>query len=341
MAEPPAAWTTWVYMWDSPADGCWNILSRATDGADNVETPGPGVTVAVGNASLDSLTPVVNEGGPAQIGKTIIWQAAASGACDKEYRFQLLPEGGSWSIARGWSSDPDWAWSPSTAGKYQIVGQVRKTGGTTPEDSTNSGWYEVYDPTAPAGLSNLKPNPVTPQEVNTTITWTATPTGGSGDYQFRFWVWDGTWGVAQNWSSATTFAWTPTHMGKYQIRCDVRNAGATGVQASLTYPWMYVITDPAVSPCSLDSLVPTPGSPVNVNDLVQWEAFVASGSGTYEFRFWVYSGSWSVGQGWSDSATFDWTPTAPGTYKIVVQARNEGASVNVEDAINSGAFIVQ
>ncbi len=51
----PGDWSTWSYAWSSiPAEGTYNIRSRATDGAGNVETPGPGV-----NLIVDWTPPVV------------------------------------------------------------------------------------------------------------------------------------------------------------------------------------------------------------------------------------------------------------------------------------------
>jgi Bacterial Ig-like domain len=44
----PGNYSTWSYNWSSiPAEGTYNIRSRATDGAGNVETPGPGVNLIV------------------------------------------------------------------------------------------------------------------------------------------------------------------------------------------------------------------------------------------------------------------------------------------------------
>ncbi|HEX9861512.1 MAG TPA: carboxypeptidase regulatory-like domain-containing protein, partial [Nitrospirota bacterium] len=169
-SSPGDPWTVWSYSWTSPANGCANILSRATDNATNVETPGAGVTVSVGNAAMVSMAPAVGGGGPAQVGKTITWQSTASGVCGNyEFRYQILPEGGTWSVARNWSSDPDWAWAPATAGKYQITGQVRKVGGVAPDSSINSGWYEVYDPNAVPAITSLTPGVITPAEVGTPV----------------------------------------------------------------------------------------------------------------------------------------------------------------------------
>ena len=42
---------TWSYDWTAPAEGDYTIKSRATDNADNVETPGVGIDITVDNAN--------------------------------------------------------------------------------------------------------------------------------------------------------------------------------------------------------------------------------------------------------------------------------------------------
>jgi hypothetical protein len=51
---------SWTYNWILPADGTYNLRSRATDNAGNVETPGAGV-----NATVDNTAPAVTTTSPA------------------------------------------------------------------------------------------------------------------------------------------------------------------------------------------------------------------------------------------------------------------------------------
>ena len=46
---------TWQYVWPNPALGSYTIMSRATDGLGNVETPAAGVAVTI-VSSLPSFT---------------------------------------------------------------------------------------------------------------------------------------------------------------------------------------------------------------------------------------------------------------------------------------------
>jgi hypothetical protein len=56
-------------------------------------------------------------------------------------------------------------------------------------------------------------------------------------------------------------------------------------------------------------------------------ATATGGSGAYAYQFWVFDGaSWFVGQAWSSSNTFVWTPSGPGTYAVQVWVRNAGSA---------------
>src|SRR5205823_4332692 len=56
----------------------------------------------------------------------------------------------------------------------------------------------------------LTSDKASPQAAGTTITFTASASGGTAPYQYKWWVKNGsTWTMMQNWSSSATFAWTP------------------------------------------------------------------------------------------------------------------------------------
>ena len=76
------------------------------------------------------------------------------------------------------------------------------------------------------GLSSNKPSP---QPAGTTILFSATATGGTPPYQFKWWIENGGSSiVGQQWSTSSTFAWVPGAAGStYTIRVWARNAGST------------------------------------------------------------------------------------------------------------------
>ena len=88
---------------------------------------------------------------------------------------------------------------------------------------------------------SLTSNRVAPQARNTTITWTAAPTGGTAPYQYRWLTFDGTtWVFASAWTTANTFAWTPsTASGSAAVGVWVRSAGTTAnaAEQSVSLPF--------------------------------------------------------------------------------------------------------
>ena len=75
----PGASVTWTYSWTLPADGSYNIKSRATDSSSNVETAGAGNTVTVHRTgpTVSSTIPANNATGVALNSNiTINWNEA-------------------------------------------------------------------------------------------------------------------------------------------------------------------------------------------------------------------------------------------------------------------------
>jgi hypothetical protein len=80
---------------------------------------------------------------------------------------------------------------------------------------------------APLQITGLTANKSAPQPPGTTITFTATATGGTAPYQYKWFLsTNGSWQVAQNWSASSAFAWTPvTANSSYVIGVWVKSAG--------------------------------------------------------------------------------------------------------------------
>ena len=57
----------------------------------------------------------------------------------------------------------------------------------------------------------------------TALTLTATATGGTAPYQFKWWVWNGSaWSVARDWGTGNTLPWMPPVPGNYEVHAGVR-----------------------------------------------------------------------------------------------------------------------
>ncbi len=78
-------------------------------------------------------------------------------------------------------------------------------------------------------VTNMVANRPSPQPPGTTITFSATATGGTAPYQYKWWVANGTTStLGRDWSTSNTFAWTPsTASPNYLITVWARNASST------------------------------------------------------------------------------------------------------------------
>ena len=81
--------------------------------------------------------------------------------------------------------------------------------------------------TSPLTVTNLTANRTSPQPAGTTTTFSATASGGTPPYQYKWWIVSGaTQTVGSNWSANSSFAWTPTAAANYTIRVWARHASS-------------------------------------------------------------------------------------------------------------------
>ncbi len=147
-----------------------------------------------------------------------------------------------------------------------------------------------------------------------------------------------------------------TVSGAYTTTVDVGNRldwQIRGVEDGQKYYFVVraINTAGAVSPPSTEISVNIVGltalttdmvAPTPTGKAITWTALAGPGA-QLEFKFWRYSqatGAWSVGQDYSSSNSFTWTPGAEGTYAVQVWARKAGSTENFEAVRSTGFFNV-
>jgi Fibronectin type III domain len=177
---------------------------------------------------------------PQAPGTAVTFTAGATGGV-APYKYKWLASNGSaWSVGQDWSASSTFAWTPSAANANDRVGVwVRSATNVTdaPDSASAAGdiaYAIVAPPAAPVPPPPVTTAPVTiapvtlatnlqaPSYTETTIQFVATvgtTASGAGEYQFKWWVFDGvTWAVAQEWSTVNRFNWYPRiSNAQYQV----------------------------------------------------------------------------------------------------------------------------
>jgi hypothetical protein len=115
----------------------------------------------------------------------------------------------------------------TTAGTYSVT--ARASDGTLTASQTFTWTITAATASTPIELLSLTMNKPSPQPVGTPITFTAAVSGGTAPYQFKWTLFNGvSWNMVQQWSTSSSFTWTPTAAGSgYQMAVWVRSAGNT------------------------------------------------------------------------------------------------------------------
>jgi hypothetical protein len=275
---------------------------------------------------------------------TVTFTARTSGGGGYEYQFWLKSKkSGTYALKQGYGGAASWAWTPdpldpSAVDCYEVQVRARIEGSTEPyELSAVLGYSVVAQP--PVAAVTLSVDKHWPQQADTKLHVTADAGGGSGAYEYKFWVARdrGAYAaVPPGYVADKTFAWTPTQAGAYKVAVWVRNAGSVAPfeqKAELAY---FVLAD---APVSALGLVASPKSPQPAGTPVTFTATATPGvPGTaVEYRFWLHEaagGKWlpvgDVTSGYSTARKWHWTPAAPGIYQVMVYARTVGGSAPYE-----------
>jgi hypothetical protein len=309
---------------------------------------------------------------PQPAGTVVTFTATAIGGTSPYQYKWLIYDGGGWYVGQQWTSSNRWTWTlPSPAAGAQVAVWVRNANSTADAyDNPNSSGSIAYPITAGSGSSSPPPTapsvgPLTltglsadrpaPQPAGSSITFTASATGGIGPYQYKWWIYDGGgWYVGQQWTSSNRWTWTPPGpSSEARVGVWVRNAGSTadaydneGANGSIPYPISSgsSSTSPPPStsePLTLTGIYPSRPAPSPVGFAVQFSATTSGGRAPHQFKWWIFDGStWHAMTGWSTNNTWTWTPPyANPWFRVAVWVRNSDSTQDSYDNPSSNGSI--
>ena len=201
--------------------------------------------------SIERISP--NKEGPQKTGSTIVWTAAAY---DPEgdkilYQFWLNgpSSGNSWKQMTNWSENNVWSWTtnPVDSGNNIIDVRVRDGYHSGPEgwDSHMSADYELKGTQGSAtsnsmpALLSMEPSRRSPQDLGTTVTWTASAADSDGDtILYQYWLkgpsTEELWTPMTQWTTKNQWTWNTAQglPGIHTIEIRVRDGYHAGSEGS-------------------------------------------------------------------------------------------------------------
>jgi hypothetical protein len=211
----------------------------------------------------------------------------------------------------------------------------------------------------------LMSNRTSPQPAGNPIAFTATPTGGTAPFVYKwFYLMGTTWTAFGDWSSNSNFSWYPTEPNaSYRIRVWVKGAANTADQPEASAEQAFAITDgtappappvatPAPSPPTPSAPAPTPistvtltsshPSPQPVGTGVVFTAQPVGGGGPYQYQWWTLEDQkWTAVTSWGPINALTWLRNTPGDHEIAVAVRSAGSTAEAGEAAAVVRFVLR
>jgi len=241
------AWTL-VQDYSPVANWIWNSAGFAAQGYTvqvNVRNAGSNALPYQASATVDYVLKVnqaaatgvsftaVSTTSPQPPGASVTFTAAGAGGTGS-YQYQFWVNNGStWTLMQDYSALDSVTWNTAglPVGQYVIQVNVRSTGSTTlPYEAASTVGFALQPGIPLVTGATITSNPTSPKPVGFDIVnFIAGGIGGSGTYEYQFWLNDGvTWSMVQDYSLVNDFAWNTSGVtaGTYAIQVNVRSAGS-------------------------------------------------------------------------------------------------------------------
>jgi hypothetical protein len=381
--------TTYEYRWSAHVNGSWTVLRdwstagtldwqpataavdarvsvsvRSAAGTDTAEYPFPIFDSGDGvpSAPASSLKIAANLAAPQHAGTAIVWTATPIGGSGPMAYKWFVYELGLWKPVGSWSSSNQFTWRPTVASSdYRVSAWVKRASSTAEGgDAAAEQAFPITDPSGPnprVASVALAVNKTAPQPAGTTVTFTATPTGGTGTLVYKWLVFNGAiWQAVGGWTPSNQFNWTPsTANSSYRVSVWVKRESSTldewEATAELAFP---------IGAGSGSTTSPTPTGPVTSTRVVSlalstnvaapqpagttivWTATPSGGSASLVYKWFVFElGLWRQVGTWTASNQLTWTPTnASSDYRISAWVKNAATTADEAEATTERPFAI-
>jgi hypothetical protein len=229
----PSETFTWTPTWADAGDYSLQVWVRSNGSTASYEAYATTTTFHIQRASIQLTTPTLF---PVAVGTPVTWTGIVPDpSVNMEYQYWLYAQStGQWSLARAYSTQKTFSWTPLVVDSYGLQLWGRQVGSTANYDLyTSTGLLAVVS--SPAQMVSLTTNAALPAFAGTSITWTAGATGGTAPLEYQFWRQDaGNWIMVRDYSPQNTYAWitTAADVGQHAIQARVRSIGSSSAYES-------------------------------------------------------------------------------------------------------------
>ncbi len=353
VASQEWAWSTAGY-----AAGAYELVASVTDAAptngpqDVAQTqvvvgvpPAPPPPCASTTIALSSAT--VSEGE----GLSVTAAPDCSGGPPPMLAYIVVPAGSnSWVTASAWTPATTWQWVPAgvTPGYYDIL--VWATDGSTsagPQVQAEA-TVEVTatPPPSPCNGVTLTPSAGV-VAAGQSLTVTATPLCPAGSAAKMAYIVEPTssnsWVTASAWTSGTSWQWTPTQTGDFQVLVWLTNGSTNNGPQAQAADVVSVGQPPSNPTCTGLSAAVSPDSGPSGSSFTAVATPVCP-AGTQPMMAYIVeragSNLWSTASAWTSATSWLWSSSAvaPGQYDLLIWATDgptsDGPQAQAEVQIN-------
>jgi N-acetylmuramoyl-L-alanine amidase len=323
----------------------WQVWVRANGSTAAYDAWRSSGLIKIQNAQTAVATLTADRTFPSGTNVAVTWTAkAAGGPGPLQYQFwRQFPSGGSWSMVQDYSTSNTYTWTPTTTGSGNLQVWVRKQGSTASYESWAGATFQIANNTPM--ITSFTSDQGAAVGVNRPVTWTVNATGGAGQLQYSFWLYNqarDVWTNMQAYSTSNTMTWTPSagDVGPYTLQAWVKRASSSAAYETYAASAFSVTAGlPAAQSVTANVASATVGMPIT------WTANVSAGSGQVEYRFWLLDQQrqvWTIVQDYSWESTFSWVPQAgdQGSYLLQVWVRSAGSTASYESFASSVPIVI-
>lgn len=229
------------------------------------------------------------------------------------YKFLVYDGKSTWYKIRDFAADSSCIWKPGATGKKTLFVDVKDQAGVSRRAEAA---YEINQ----KGLQvTLKTDVDGKAQNGTQVHLSATVTGGTGDYVYKFIVRNtkDEWYKIRDYSKANSCTWNTGASGKKTLYVDVKDS--SGAYKRVSIPFEVVQKQELQAKVSV-----TPESTAKSGTKVQIQVQATGGSGTYSYKFIVFDGkdTWYKIKDYGKENTCEWTTGPAGKKTIYVDIKD-------------------